>query len=65
MSKKTEDNACPFNALYWNFLDDKREYFKNNQRMSLMMSLLDKMDNAKLAALKIRANDIIENPNEY
>ncbi len=65
VSKKTEDDACPFNALYWNFLDDKREYFKNNQRMSMMMSLLNKMDTKKLEALKNRANDIIKNPNDY
>ncbi|MBQ4820407.1 cryptochrome/photolyase family protein [Aquimarina sp. MMG016] len=65
VSKKTEQDACPFNSLYWNFLDEKREYFKNNQRMSIMMNLLDKMDVEKLEALKTRANAIIENPNDY
>ncbi len=65
VTKKAEDDACPFNALYWNFLDDKREYFKNNQRMSMMMSLLNKMDTEKLKALKTRANEIIKNPNDY
>lgn len=65
VSKKTEEDACPFNALYWNFLDEKREYFKNNQRMSMMISLLDKMDKEKLEALKYRAKTIIENPNDY
>jgi deoxyribodipyrimidine photolyase-related protein len=62
---KTEEDACPFNSLYWNFLDDKREFFKDNNRMSMMMSLLDKMDNEKLVALKIRANEIIANPDDY
>lgn len=42
VTEKEGDNACPFNSLYWNFLDDKREYFKDNQRMSLMLSVLDK-----------------------
>ncbi len=65
VSKKTEEDACPFNALYWNFLDEKREYFKNNQRMSMMISLLDKMDKEKLEALKYRAKTIMENPNDY
>ncbi len=65
VSKKTEDDACPFNALYWNFLDEKRSYFKNNQRMTMMLSLLDKMDKEKLEALKNRAIAIIENPNDY
>lgn len=65
VAKKTEEDACPFNALYWNFLDDKRLYLKNNQRMSMMFNLLDKMDREKLRALKHRANHIINNQDEY
>ena len=65
VSKKTEEDACPFNSLYWNFLDEKREYFEDNQRMSMMLSTLDKMDRDKLQALKKRANKIIKNPHEY
>ncbi|MFD2561077.1 cryptochrome/photolyase family protein [Aquimarina rubra] len=65
VSKKHEKDACPFNSLYWNFLDEKQEYFKDNQRMSMMLNLLHKMDKEKLHELKVRANHIIENPNEY
>ena len=65
VSKKTEDDACPFNSLYWNFLDDKREHFKDNQRMNVMMGLLDKMSPEKLSALKERAAKIIENPDNF
>ncbi len=65
VKNKTEDDACPFNSLYWNFLDDKREYFQRNNRMSMMMRLLDKMDTDKLLALKTRAYDIISNPDAY
>jgi (6-4)DNA photolyase len=65
VSKKTEEDACPFNSLYWNFLDDKKAHFKNNQRMNMMMSLLDKMPAEKLSALKERAAKIIENPDAF
>ena len=65
VKNKTEDDACPFNSLYWNFLDDKREYFQKNNRMSMMMRLLDKMDSEKLVAMKTRAHDIIANPDAY
>jgi len=65
VSKKTEKDACPFNSLYWNFLDEKRAHFKDNQRMSMMMSLLDKMDKTKLEALKNKAQAIIANPDDY
>lgn len=65
VSKKTENDACPFNALYWNFLDDKKEYLQKNQRMQMMLNMLQKMDKEQLSAIKERANDIINNPNEY
>ncbi|MCT8340801.1 cryptochrome/photolyase family protein [Flavobacteriaceae bacterium TK19130] len=65
VNKKTEEDACPFNSLYWNFLDDKKKHFKNNQRMNMMMSLLEKKSSKDLSALKERAADIIQNPNDY
>ncbi|MGH1385676.1 cryptochrome/photolyase family protein [Kordia sp.] len=65
VSKKETEDACPFNSLYWNFLDEKREYFKGNQRMSMMMNLLNKMDKTKLEALKSRARAVIANPDNY
>lgn len=65
VSKKTEEDACPFNALYWNFLDDKKVHFQNNQRMSMMLRNLEKMDTELLMAYKERANDIIHNPDRY
>lgn len=64
-NKKIEEDACPFNSLYWNFLDDKREQLGNNFRMGMMYSLLDKMDKQDLANIKEKAKHIIENPNEY
>ncbi len=65
VSKKSEDDACPFNALYWNFIDEKQDFFKNNHRMSMMLNMLHKMDKDKLTALKIRAHHITQNPNSY
>ncbi|WP_046757152.1 cryptochrome/photolyase family protein [Kordia jejudonensis] len=65
VSKKETEDACPFNSLYWNFLDEKREHFKDNQRMTMMMSLLNKMDKTKLEALKNRAQAVIANPDDY
>lgn len=63
--KNAEDNACPFNSLYWNFLDEKKDHFKGNHRMAMMMNLLKKMDAEKLEAHKSRANDVIANPYNY
>ena len=64
-AEKTGDTACPFNALYWNFLDEKKGYFENNQRMSMMLNLLKKKDTKEMAALKERAKEIIEHPERF
>jgi deoxyribodipyrimidine photolyase-related protein len=60
--KKTGEDACPFNALYWNFLDAKRPQLGNNPRMGMMYSLLDKKDKDQLDEIRKRAKDIISNP---
>ena len=65
VNKKEGEEACPFNSLYWNFLDDKREHFKDNQRMNMMMSLLNRMNPQTLKNHKARAADILKNPNKY
>lgn len=65
VKNKTEEDACPFNSLYWNFLDDKKEYFKTNQRISMMLNLLNKKSAEDLSALKERAAKIIANPDAF
>jgi len=37
-----------WDGLYWRFLDKNKEKFKNNPRMGLMLSILDRMDYDKL-----------------
>ncbi|TDS11570.1 deoxyribodipyrimidine photolyase-related protein [Maribacter caenipelagi] len=64
-TKKIGDKACPFNSLYWNFLSEKREHFKENQRMNMMMALLNKMESNKLAEIQERATFIINNLDEF
>lgn len=64
-NKKFEDDACPFNSLYWNFLDDKRPFLQTNFRMRMMYKLLDKMDKTELQKIKLKAKHIIEHQNEY
>ena len=63
--EKTSENACPFNSLYWNFLDENRSFLKGNRRMGMMYSLLDKIDKEQLSKIKERATEIIQNPDEY
>lgn len=65
VNDKTGEKACPFNSLFWNFLDDKKDYFKGNNRMGMMMNLLNKMDHNTLMIHKERALKIMMNPDEY
>ena len=63
--KRLGDDACPFNSLYWNFLDDKKDLLKSNNRMGMMLNLLRKIKPEELAAIKTRAYEIIANPDAY
>ena len=39
---KTGDDACPFNYLYWNFIEENRDKLEGNGRMGLVFKNLDK-----------------------
>jgi deoxyribodipyrimidine photolyase-related protein len=61
VKEKLGEKACPFNSLYWNFLDEKKEHFKNNQRMAMMLNLLNKIPAEELYGIKLKAKEIMEN----
>ncbi len=58
---KLGEKACPFNSLYWNFLDDKKHHFAKNQRMSMMLALINKMKPEELVKIKEKAMNIMGN----
>ena len=63
--KRIGEDACPFNSLYWNFLDDKKQFFAKNNRMAMMLRLLEKIPPHDLAEIKARAAAILTNPDDY
>jgi deoxyribodipyrimidine photolyase-related protein len=60
-SKKTGDKACPFNSLYWNFIDQHLEKWSKNQRMSMMVANWKKQDPEKKAKVLEQAEKYLEN----
>ncbi len=55
----TGDRACPFNALYWDFLDRNRERFSRNMRMPYVYTNWDRMGEARQAEIRAQARQHI------
>lgn len=57
----TGDKACPFNSLYWHFLDRHRKAFASNPRMAMMYRNWDRQASDKKQALIARAKWLLDN----
>jgi deoxyribodipyrimidine photolyase-related protein len=60
IKEKTGEQACPFNYLYWNFLDKHRDKLSKNQRLAMVYSTLNKMDPDKLSTIRANAKSFID-----
>lgn len=52
VSKKNGPDACPFNYLYWDFLDRNGETLRNNPRMGLVFKSWARMSDEKRQAVR-------------
>ena len=59
-TKTTGENACPFNSLYWAFLDENEEVLRNTGRMGLMYSHVDRKDDEEWDEIHDRAETVRE-----
>lgn len=60
-TKDTGEKSCPFNSLYWDFLDRNEEKLRSNHRMGLMYSHVDnKRDSGDMDEIKERVREIRE-----
>ena len=61
---KTDDDSCPFNALYWNFFDSQRDKLHSNFRLGMVYRTYDKMNATVKAGIREKAQSLFNNINE-
>lgn len=54
------EKACPFNSLYWHFLDRNQDKLRGNPRLNMPYSNLDKMDAGTRKALMKQADGFLD-----
>jgi len=59
VSKKTGEGACPFNLLYWHFMDRHRDRFAGNPRMAQMYRTWNRMDPDKRETVLADAGELL------
>ncbi|CAI50069.1 cryptochrome/photolyase-related protein [Natronomonas pharaonis DSM 2160] len=57
-TKTTGDGACPFNALYWDFLGRNESQLRSNHRMGLVYSHYDDKSDGEREAIADRAETL-------
>jgi deoxyribodipyrimidine photolyase-related protein len=57
---RESENACPFNALYWDFLLRNRDRLAGNPRMAQMYRTWERMAEDRQRATRARAADLLD-----
>ncbi len=65
VKKRTGDDACPFNALYWDFLDRNRPKLSKNPRLGQVYATWDKMSEASRDDVKVSARRFLKSLTPY
>lgn len=56
----TGSKACPFNSLYWHFLETNAEQLNKNPRMKLIYGSLKRMSDEKRTAIRQQAEHFLD-----
>jgi deoxyribodipyrimidine photolyase-related protein len=59
VARSVGEGACPFNALYWDFIARHADRFAGNNRMAMPVRTMQRMDREKLAGLRARAAEFL------
>lgn len=61
VKRTTEQDACPFNALYWDFLQRNQSHLRTNPRMALAYANWDRRNENDKAAILAKATATLSN----
>jgi deoxyribodipyrimidine photolyase-related protein len=52
VTKKTGSDACPFNYLYWDFMERNRDILESNHRLKMVYRTYDRMDAGRKRSIR-------------
>jgi len=62
--KATGEDACPFTALYWDFLNRHQKELSDNPRMKFQLKNLERKSGSELKSILKAAQTMRENPSK-
>lgn len=65
VSKKTGEGACPFNFLYWYFVDQQRKAFEDNNRAGFMVKMYEKKSDKNKQAIRESSEQYLKKLKRY
>ena len=63
VKRKQGENACPFNALYWDFMNRHRDQLARNPRIGMIYGTWDRFDAATRTGTLERARQCLDDLN--
>jgi deoxyribodipyrimidine photolyase-related protein len=60
VTKRVGEDACPFNTLYWAFLDRHEKTFRQHPRMALIIKSLERLSDAERRRIRTEADVLVD-----
>ncbi|MDX1686097.1 MAG: cryptochrome/photolyase family protein [Saprospiraceae bacterium] len=64
VNEKVGKKACPFNSLYWHFIDRHEEQLENNYRMSMMYRIWNNKEASERTAILEQGEEYLDQINK-
>lgn len=61
VTKRSGEDACPFNVFYWDFLIRHEKQFSSNHRMRMMLKNLERMSEQQITEITVSAGKLRRN----